>query len=77
MGPNAGFKNRVMRAIHAEAKKRGIDHDGLHDIAAMRWGVKSLSAATGEQLYGLYHEWAKKGLRRRANRRSATSSRDS
>ena len=65
MGPSAGFRNRVMRAIHAEAKKRGIDHDGLHDIAAMRWSVKSMADATAEQLYGLYHEWTKKGLRRR------------
>jgi hypothetical protein len=65
MGPNAGFRTRLMRAIHAEAKKRGIDHDGLHDIAVMRWG-HGLGEAKGEQLYALYHEWTKKGLRRRA-----------
>ncbi|MDE2097837.1 MAG: hypothetical protein KGL39_11360 [Patescibacteria group bacterium] len=65
MGPNAGFKNRLMRAIHAEGKKRGIDHDGLHDLCRENYGVKSMSELSGEQLYGWYHGWTKKGLRSR------------
>lgn len=66
MGPHVGFRNRLMRAIHAEGKKRGIDHDGLHDIAVQNWGVPSIKDASEAQLYGLYNGWTKKGLRRRA-----------
>jgi len=65
MGPEAGFKNRLMRAIHAEGTKRGLDHDGLRQIARDSYGVKSMAELTGEQLFGWYHGWTGKALRSR------------
>lgn len=71
MGPNAGFRSRLMRAIHAEAAKRHIDHDSLRDICRDRCGVRSMQEMTGEQLYALYHQWTGKGLRKRAKSAAA------
>jgi hypothetical protein len=55
-----------MRAVHAEAKKRGMDHDALHDLALNHWGARSLADASDTQLYALYRDWTRKGLKRRA-----------
>jgi len=66
MGTDSGFKTRMLRAIHAEAKKRGLDHDALHDLCVARCGVGSMSEMTGQQLHSLYHQWTGKALRRRA-----------
>lgn len=66
MGKRSGFRTRVFRALHAEARKRGVDHDGLHEIALLRHGVRSMSDMTDEQLLGLYRAWTGKTLRRRA-----------
>lgn len=56
----------MLRAIHAEAKKRGLDHDALHDLCVTRCGVQSMSQMTGQQLHSLYNQWTGKALRRRA-----------
>ena len=65
-GVVAGFRQRIFRALHAEAKKRDIDHDALHDIFVQNFHVKSMSDATDAQLVGLYRQWTGKTLRRRA-----------
>ncbi len=66
MGKHSGFRTRLYRAIHAEASKRGIDHDGLRDICAMRCGAKRMSDMTDAQLHGLYRSWTGRELRQRA-----------
>ena len=55
-----------MRAIHAEAQKRGIDHDGLRDICRIRHDVQSVSDMSDAHLMGLYRSWTGKSLKRRA-----------
>lgn len=53
------------RALHAEAQKRGIDHDALHDICVKRYAVHTMGELTEHQLGELYAAWTGKGLRRR------------
>jgi hypothetical protein len=50
--------------VHAEAVKRGLDHDALHDLARERYGVHSMSELTDEQLLAIYRGWTGKGLKR-------------
>ena len=62
-GPTKGYRNRLFSAVHAEAVKRGLDHDALHDLFAERYGVHSMSEMTEEQLLATYRAWTGKGLR--------------
>jgi hypothetical protein len=65
-GKVAGLRNRLFRGIHAEASKRGMDHDALHAMAKEQYGAHSLSALTDAQLLNIYHGWTGKVLRRQA-----------
>ncbi len=65
-GLKAGYRKRLFSAVHAEAAKRKIDHDALHDMCAERFKVRSMADMTDRQLAFLYHDWTGKGLRRRA-----------
>ena len=47
----------ILRALHAEGKKRGLDHGGLREIASQRFGVSSVSALTEDQMKTLYRDW--------------------
>ncbi len=41
---------KLVRALHAEARKRGWGHADLHDEAAERFGAASISALSDEQI---------------------------
>ncbi len=56
---------RLLRAVHAEGKKRGLDHDGLRDVCRLTFGVGSMKELGEEELKALYHDWTGRGLRRR------------
>jgi hypothetical protein len=62
----AGYRAKLFRAVHAEAAKRKIDHDGLHDIVKARFGNRSMGDCTDRQLLLLYKDWTGKGLKREA-----------
>lgn len=66
MGVKSGYRNRLFRAVHAEAKKRKMDHDALHDMCRTRFGATSMSALTDAQLQTIYSDWTGHGLKRRA-----------
>lgn len=61
MGPDKALRNKVFRALHAEALKRKIDHDDLRDI----FKVKSLSTVETPRLIDQLKAWTGKGVRRR------------
>jgi len=66
-GINAGYRQRLFRGVHAEALKRGLDHDALHDLAREKYRVPSMGDLTDAQLLAMYRSWTgKKTLRRRA-----------
>lgn len=46
-----------MSALHAEAAKRGLDHEGLRDVCRMRFSVESMTALSEGQLKTLYRDW--------------------
>lgn len=60
-----GARARYFRGLHAEAEKRGLDHDGLRQVCRERFGVESMAELGEEQLGDLYRAWTGKGLRRR------------
>jgi hypothetical protein len=66
-GAKSAFRTRLFRAIHAEAPKRGFDHDGLHDMCTERFGVHSMSQLSDDQLLAIYRGWTGKTLKRRAS----------
>ena len=72
-GLKSGFRQRIFRAVHAEAIKRKLDHDGLHDLCKSRYSVHSMSELTDGQLLGIYHEWTGKTLKRRVKLPAAGS----
>jgi hypothetical protein len=39
-----------MRALHAEAMKRGLDHEGLREVCRLKFGVASMAGMTAGQL---------------------------
>ena len=41
---------RLMRALHAEGRKRGLDHEGLRDVAKEAYRVESLGELSVPQL---------------------------
>ena len=65
-GKESGYRNRLFRALHAEAPKRRIDHDGLHTIVCERFRLHSMAEASDAQLEAVYREWTGKTLKRRA-----------
>lgn len=68
MGPNRGFRARLMRAIHAEGKRRGLDHDALHAICLQQFQARSMADLSDAQLSGWYRHWTGKLLKSRAPR---------
>ncbi len=56
---------KLFRAVHAEAAKRGVDHDGLRDVCRQQFGVHSMGELTEQQLEGLYRNWTGHKLRRK------------
>lgn len=66
-GTKSGYRNRLFHALHAEAKKRHMDHDALHDMICKSFSVHSMSQATDAQLLGIYRQWTGKTLKRRAH----------
>lgn len=66
MGPRSGLRTRLFRAIHAEAVKRRMDHDALHDLCVSGFRVHSMSELTDEQLTSLYKGWTGHGIRTKA-----------
>lgn len=65
-GRQSGYRAKLFRAVHAEAVKRGMDHDALHDLVRERFGHHSMGDCTDKQLLDLYRAWTKKVLRRNA-----------
>jgi uncharacterized membrane protein YgcG len=65
-GVKAGYRQRLFKAVHAEAVKRRMDHDALHDMCAASYGVHSMSELTDSQLLAIYRLWTGKTLKRRA-----------
>ncbi len=63
----AGYRGRLFSAVHAEAAKRKIDHDALHDLCVARFRVHSMADLSERQLAQLYRDWTGKGIKRRAN----------
>ena len=64
-GKDPGVRSRLFRAIHAEALKRGLDHDALHDLCALKFHAPSMAALDPGQLKTLYRDLAGKNLRPR------------
>ena len=62
----SGYRARLFRALHAEARKRGLDHDALHDLCTSHMPVHSMGNLSDAQLAGLYRQWTGKSLRTRA-----------
>lgn len=58
MGKEKAFRAKVFRALHAEALKRGIDHDGLREI----FRTRSLSEVPTQTLVAQMRGWGK-GMR--------------
>lgn len=58
-------RSKLFRAVHAEAAKRGLDHDGLRDVCREQFGVHSMGELTEQQLEGLYRNWTGHKLRRK------------
>lgn len=65
MSPENAKRARLFRAVHAEAARRKIDHDALHDICRNRFGVTSMGDLTEGQLESIYRSWTGHGLRTR------------
>lgn len=66
-GLKSAYRNRLFRGVHAEALKRRLDHDALHDLCSNEFGVKSMGDLSDSQLLSLYRRWTGgKTLKRRA-----------
>jgi hypothetical protein len=51
------MKTLLIRALHAEAAKRGLDHDGLRDVCRVRFSVASMRDLSDGQLKTLFRDW--------------------
>ena len=56
-------RSRLFRAIHAEARKKGLDHDALHDICLLKFQASSMAALDPAQLKTLFRDLTGKNLR--------------
>lgn len=65
-GPKSAYRARLFKAVHAEALKRKLDHDALHDMCVANYKVHSMGQLTDAQLLGIYRGWTGKTLRSRA-----------
>ena len=64
-GKVSGYRARLFRGLHSEGVKRGIDHDGLHDLCCREFAVRSMGDATDHQLEGLFRRWTGHTIRGR------------
>lgn len=55
------IRTKLLRALHAEGKKRGLDHDDLRFVLR----VSSLSDASIADMERVLKEWTGKSIRRR------------
>ena len=76
--PDDGLRKMALKALHAEATKRGLAHSYLHDLAEQRFGVDSLARLDQAQLREMYKAVTGKalflkhrGVRSAAGRRAA------
>ena len=65
-GRISGFRGRLFKGLHAEAIKRGVDHDGLRRICRESYGVHSMSEVSDSDLVALYKSFTGKTLKRRS-----------
>ena len=65
-GKVSGYRARLFKGLHAEGVKRGMDHDGLHDLCCREFVVRSMGDATDHQLEGLYRRWTGHTIKGRA-----------
>jgi len=49
-------QRKVIRALHAEGVKRGLDHDGLHDVCKSRFGLDSMAELNLQQAKALFRD---------------------
>lgn len=61
MGKEKAYRSRLFKALHAEGKKRGFDHEALREL----FNCHSLSAVATEDLQKCLLSWGKK-MRRTA-----------
>jgi hypothetical protein len=66
MAETKGVRVRLFRAVHAEASKRGLDHDALRDVCRERFSVHSMGELTEGQLESLYRGWTGHGMKRKS-----------
>jgi hypothetical protein len=59
------IRARLMRALHAEGSKRGLDHDGIRDICHLKFNVDSMGALNEGQLKTLFRDWTGRNFTRR------------
>lgn len=57
------LKTRLMRAVHGEAKSRGLDHAALSEVCRLKFGVESMAELDAGQMQTLYHDWTGRALR--------------
>lgn len=62
-GLNSGRRSRLFRAVHAEAAKRGMDHDQLRDLCRASYLIHSMADMSDADLLALYKGWTGKTLR--------------
>ncbi len=61
MASDVALRNRLFRALHAEAKKRGLGHEELRETLACH----SMADASTEALQLLMHTWTGHNLRQK------------
>ena len=62
------IRTRLLRGFHGEGKRRGLDHDGMRDVAADRFGVSSMAALKLEQMQAWYRDWTGRAFRPKRRR---------
>ncbi len=63
MGTKSGLRQRLFRAVHAEAARRKLDHDALHDMVLARFKKPSMAKLTDGELLMIYRDWTGHGLK--------------
>jgi hypothetical protein len=57
---------RLMRAVHAEGLKRGLDHEALRDVCRQKFNTGSMGDLSDTQLRKIYRDWTGRTLGRSA-----------
>ena len=64
-GRQNAFRARLFRAVHAEARNRGMDHDDLRAYCHDNYRVHSMADMNEIDLMKIYKIWTGKTLRRK------------